>query len=81
MNATMDYKGIKFELLMNEPPIKLAGRGWVHCAKIVGKCERDQLKDLIGCTLWGEPIIGVESFALSNQTNKNIGLLLREKKW
>jgi hypothetical protein len=81
MNTFMDHKGIKFELLINEPPVKLAGRGWAHCAQLIGKYERDQLKDLIGCVLWGEPVIGVESFAISNQTNKRIAFLLREKKW
>lgn len=81
MNTSVTHKGIEFELLMNEPPSYINNIGWVHPAKLVGSYERDQLQDLIGLQLWGSPVLAVESYAVFNQTDRPISLLLNEKKW
>ncbi len=81
MNNIVTHKGITFEFDLNASPIYLAGRGWAHNARLVGTYERGQLKDLLGLELWGSPVLGVESFCISDQSDRPIGLLLNEKKW
>lgn len=81
MNTIMEHKGIRFEVLMNEQPTLLVGRGWVHLARLIGRYNRTQLRDLVGMELWGDPVLAVESFAIENQVDRPIGLLLANKKW
>lgn len=81
MNNFIEHKNIKLNLLFSEQPTEIKGKGWAHPAQIVGHAVRDQLQDLLSLILWGEPVIAVESFAVVNQTDKPISLLLKSKKW
>lgn len=64
-----------------EAVIELKGRGWLHPAKIAGRCTRTQLNKLIGNKFNGDPILGIESFAVEDQTNRGIGILTKQKHW
>jgi len=75
------HSGIILELKLEEFPLELEGRGWIHFAKVVGKATIDDLKKFKGVMINDEPILGVETFMIHNQTNMNIGLLLKTKKW
>jgi len=81
MDNRITHKNVVIELQMNEEPIFLVGRGWVHVAMLCGSYNRDQLKDLIGLQLWGTKVLAVESFCIDNQTNRPIGLLVNRRLW
>lgn len=82
MDTLVEFENIKIELMMNDAPIELTGRGWAHPAKVIGQATRTDLEKMIQkLTLWGCPVLAVESHAVENQTNKPISLLLEKKFW
>ena len=77
----MEIAGISLEPV-DGGPYRIASRQLVVFPYRVngpGEISRDDLSKLIGCELSGHgQIVGVESFAVHQQTNKTIGLAVRE---
>lgn len=72
---------ISFYIDVHDEPHYIKDRGYTHSARLVGDYTRTDLKRLAGAEIAGQRIIGVESFAVENQSNKQIGLLTKEKLW
>lgn len=81
MNTFVVHEGISFNLLMSEPPFEIKDRGWAHLVKLECDTTRTELSKLIGLTLWGYPVLAVESYAIESQNHTNIALLLSKKMW
>lgn len=74
-NQEFNINGIVFKLTGESFNVS---RGTIYAAKLACKCNRDNLNQLIGHTLNGKKILGIESFAIYNQSYKDIGILLGE---
>ncbi len=70
-----EINGIKFE--KSGEPFEIKGRGTVYPVKLVGKYTHTQVsKALLGAEWNGKVIKGVEMFAVEDQTNKVVGILI-----
>ncbi len=82
MQTYLTHNGIAIDLMMNESPVYIAGRGYVHFAELMTEVKTEDLKKLIGLNLWGEEVRGVEYFATSHQpVSRKIGLLMNKQVW
>ncbi len=82
MDTSVSHEGIELNLETYEAPFEIKGRGWVHVATLRKSTTRTELAKLLTLTLWGDKVLGVESFAIEMQNSgQKIGLLLPRKMW
>lgn len=82
MNTLVNMGELKFDLLMTHSPTEVSGRGWLHPAKMECECTRADLSRLlVGAKIWNQEILGIESFAVEDQSFKTISILLGKKMW